>query len=122
MPIPISPMLTTLQPRLWHSGTGFYTLVRFLFRHGRFVKEVPCTACYFTVDDTGIGMQIVVHPHIYQEQFETVLAAEQVHPASSPAEINHLLPGDFARGYADSFAFDSMVGTEQKVTRMTQFR
>lgn len=51
-----------------------------------------------------------------------MLAAEHVHPASSPAEINHLLPGDFARGYADSFAFDSVVGTEQQMARVAQFR
>ena len=100
-----------------HAGTGFYASVRFLFRHGRFVKEVPCTTCYFTVDDAGIGMQIVVHSHV-----KTVLAAEHIYSASPVAEVNHLLPGDFARGYADSFAFDSMVGTEQQVARVAQFR
>ena len=90
--------------------------------HGGFVKEVAGASCDFPVQDRGVGGKVMIHAHVDKEQFEAVLTAEHVHAAPAAAEVDHLLPRDFAGGDAHAFAFDTMVGTEKQMAGMPEHR
>ena len=76
----------------------------------------------FPVDDIRVGTQVVVYAHVDELQFESVLAAEHVHAAAPVAEIDHLLPRDFAGRHAHPFLLDAVVGSEKQVAGMVERR
>ena len=92
-------------------AANLYGFVELLFTHSRFVEEVLGASGYLAVNDTINFGQIIVDTNIDDTKFEAMLATEHIDTASTTSEINHLLPSDLTRRYADSLAFNAVIAT-----------
>ena len=58
-----------------------------------------------------VNEKIIVDTNIDDTKFEAMLATEHIDTASTTGEINHLLPSDLTRRYADSLALNAVIAT-----------
>ena len=90
----------------------------FFLAHGCLVEEVAGAPCDFPVEYARMFRQVVIDSHVDDAEVEAVLTAEHVYAAATACEVNHLLPGHFARTDADTLALDAVVAAEQQVAGM----
>ena len=83
--------------------------------HCRPVNEILCASCYLAVENCGIGREIVIHAHIYEHQFESVLSAKHIHTAAIACEVHHLLPSNGTRRHAHTLVRDAVVTGQQQM-------
>ena len=57
----------------------------------------------------------MVYAYVHDAELEAVLAAEHVDAAAAAGEVDHLLPGHFARTDADPFALYAVVAAQEQV-------
>ena len=103
-----------------HLCTNGQGPVGLFLTHGRLVEKVARAVGNLPVDDGRIGREVMIHSHIHQQQFETVLSAKHVDTSAAFGEIDHLLPGDLTWRHAHLFTLYAVVGTKQQVAGMRQ--
>ena len=86
------------------------------------MKEVSGSFPDFFIYDSVAGRNVIVNSRIHEDEFESVLFAQEIDTGSSLGEMTELLPCDFFGRDAYPFFENPVVCREQNVVRIVNFR
>jgi hypothetical protein len=92
--------------------------IELFFGHRSFVQKVACASGYLAVDDTIDTCQIVIHTHVNNTKFKTMLAAKHIYAATAMGKVYHLLPGYAAWRHTYALALYAVIATQKQVARV----
>ena len=114
---------TTLCHTIIHEVASYlYSLIKLLLAHGWFIKEVLRASGYLAIDNPRNVRKVVIDTNIDDTKMKTVLAAEHIHASTATGEVDHLLPSDLTRTDTHTLTLNTVIATQQQMTRMGQRR